>query len=273
MEEVLKKTKFDDLRAHFKPSQLPFSDDSVEQAERLLKEIDFPTRKNEHWKYTSLNGLLKLPFDGELNGEVSAPQISSNAKRIIIKNGQIQADVSINGVKTHWDSMPKISEEDPFDALNLLHCTSAIEIVFDQENTSDIELVFENTENNFVFPRTYIKCCKQSKGNVIMNFQGSEVNESFINASTFIEVEENAHLSVYKIQKNGLNSFDLQRAKFIEFNFFDKFIFSRFSRKSFLSIKNYYGSRKLGKQNVCRAKKCNERQDETLFRKDFYLNF
>ncbi len=211
MEEVLKKTKFDDLRAHFKPSQFPLSDDSVKQAGRILKESDFPTRKNEHWKYTSLNSLLKLPFDGELNGEVSAPQISSNAKRIIIKNGQIQADVSINGVKTHWESIPKISEEDPFDALNLLHCTSAIEIVFDQENTSDIELVFENTENNFVFPRTYIRCCKQSKGNVIMNFQGSEVNASFINASTYIEVEENAHLSVHKIQKNGLNTFDIQR--------------------------------------------------------------
>jgi Fe-S cluster assembly protein SufD len=211
MEEVLKKNKFDDLRAHFKPSQLPFSDSSVEQAERILKETDFPTRKNEHWKYTSLNGLLKLPFDGEVNGASSAPQISSNAKRIIIKNGQIPADVSINGVKTNWKSMPKISEEDPFDALNLLHCTSAVEIVFDQENTSDIELVFENTENNFVFPRTYIKCCKQSKGNVIINFQGSGANASFINASTFIEVEENAHLVVHKIQKNGLNTFDLQR--------------------------------------------------------------
>jgi hypothetical protein len=45
MEEVLKKNKFDDLRAHFKPSPLPFSDDSVEQAERILKETDFPTRK------------------------------------------------------------------------------------------------------------------------------------------------------------------------------------------------------------------------------------
>ena len=211
MEEVLKKNKFDDLRAHFKPSQLPFSDGSVERAERILKETDFPTRKNEHWKYTSLNGLLKLPFDGEVNGGSSAPQISSNAKRIIIKNGQIPADVSINGVKTNWKSMPKISEDDPFDALNLLHCTSAVEIVFDQKNTSDIELVFENTENNFVFPRTFIKCCKQSKGNVIINFQGSGANASFINASTFIEVEENAHLVVHKIQKNGLNTFDLQR--------------------------------------------------------------
>ena len=211
MEEVLKKNKFDDLRAHLKPSQLPFSDDAREQAERLLKENDFPTRKNENWKYTSLNGLFKLPFNSESNGSISVPQISSSSKRIFIKNGQIESDKSIPGVKTNWESMPEMSEKNPFDALNLLYCTSAIEIVFDQENTVDIELVFENTENNFVFPRTYIKCCKQSRGNVIMNFQGAEVNESFINASTYIEVEENAHITVHKIQKNGLNTFDLQR--------------------------------------------------------------
>lgn len=211
MEEVMRKTKFDDLRAHLKPSQLPFSDHSVEHAKSLLKETDFPTRKNERWKYTNINGLSKLPFDGEVNEVLSVPQISSNAKRIIIKNGQIETDELISGVKTTWESMPETNEEDPFDALNLLYCTSAIEIVINKENISDIELVFENTENTFVFPRTYIKCCKEAKGSVIMNFQGSEINASFINASTFIEVEENAHLTVHKIQKNGLNTFDLQR--------------------------------------------------------------
>jgi len=211
MKEVLNKTKFDDLRAHFKPSKLPFSKDSKKQAEKILKGVDFPTRKNERWKYTSLNGLAKLTFDGSQNDEITTPVISSSAKRIIIKNGLIEDRISLNGVKTHWESMPEILEEETFDALNLLHCTSAIEIVFDKENFSDIELVFQNTTNNFIFPRTYIKCRRGAKGNVILNFQGSVLNSSFVNASTFVEVEENAHLSIHKIQKNGSNAFDLQR--------------------------------------------------------------
>ena len=65
MEEVLTQTKFDILRKKLSPTLLPISEISKGKAEDLLATSDFPTRKNEAWKYTNVNGLNKLLLDKE----------------------------------------------------------------------------------------------------------------------------------------------------------------------------------------------------------------
>ena len=107
--------------------------------------------------------------------------------------------------------LPEFFTDDPFDALNALYCTSAIQIEFDDSKNETIELIFENTANSAIFPRLFIQCNKGAKGTVILNFQGAEQNASFINVSTYVNVGENANLSIHKIQKNGADTFDLQR--------------------------------------------------------------
>jgi Fe-S cluster assembly protein SufD len=92
-----------------------------------------------------------------------------------------------------------------------LYCTSAIQLEFDDSENETIELIFKNTANAAIFPRLFIQCNKGAKGTVILNFQGAEQNASFINVSTYVNVGENANLSINKIQKNGADTFDLQR--------------------------------------------------------------
>jgi Fe-S cluster assembly protein SufD len=213
MEDVLKKTKFNTLREHFTPTLLPFSSKAIMDAEELLGDADFPNRKNEKWKYTNVNGLSKLSFDGFNSDFFGKNEISNSSEKLIISNGKLADNhPTISGVKTIWEKLPDTTPQDPFDALNILYCTQAIEITIGkEENRKDIEVVFENTKNTYVFPRIYIRCQKGAKGTVILNYQGAKDNASFTNVSTFIEVEENAHLSVHKIQKNGEGAFDLQR--------------------------------------------------------------
>ena len=212
MEEVLIHSKFNTLREHFTPTLLPFSSQALKKAEALLDYADFPSRKNEQWKYTSVNGLTKLSFDESSSGSFIKETVSKVAKKLYVSNGVlVESNPTIEGVKTNSDILPDDSSQDPFDALNILYCTSAIEITFDQAEHKQIELVFEHTKNTFVFPRIFIKCHKGAQGTVILNYQGANDNSSFTNVSTFIEVEENANLTLHKIQKNGVDAFDLHR--------------------------------------------------------------
>ena len=94
-------------------------------------------------------------------------------------------------------NLPEVMGSGALDALNVLHCSAAIEIEFSQGGTTkEVELVFENTINTHSFPRIFITCKKGSKGTVILNYQGSSENASFSNVSSFVEVEENANLSI-----------------------------------------------------------------------------
>ena len=212
MDEVLTQTKFDILRKRLSPTVLPISEISKGKAEDLLATSDFPTRKNEAWKYTNVNGLNKLLLDGESSDLTKPKSITKSAEKVYIINGQVSKDQSdVSGIKTSWVELPELHTEESFDALNLLYCTAGIELTFEETENKTVELLFENTTNSAVFPRIFIQCNKGAKGTVILNFQGAEKNASFINVSTFVDVEENANLSIHKIQKNGTQSFDLQR--------------------------------------------------------------
>ena len=211
MEDVLTQTKFDLLRTRLNETELPLSEAAKQRAQSLLQDSDFPTRKNETWKYTNVNGLNKLLLDGSSSSDSQPNSISNEVERLHILNGCISNQADIPGIKTSWNSLPELSTEEPFDALNMLYCTCAVELTFDDEKNKTIELVFENNCNTAISPRLFIKCKKGATGTVILNFQGTEDNASFINVSTYVEVEENANLSIHKIQKNGINAFDLQR--------------------------------------------------------------
>lgn len=215
MKKVSKLNKLGSLREGLAPTSYSFSKALIEKTKLFIDSCELPTRKDEHWKYTNVNGLKNLVFGSKpASTPLQHTIISKASHKIKISNGIIHpSNPEIKGVKMNWteDTLPETSHEDTFDALNLLHCTAAIEIVFDSENSESIELDFENDADTFVFPRIFIKCLKGAKGNVILNYQGSKDNASFTNASCFVEVEENSNLSVHKIQKNGTEAFDLQR--------------------------------------------------------------
>ena len=212
MEEVLTHSKFDALRSNLKPTTFALDNNDKQKAETILENADFPSRKNEKWKYTNVNGINKLLLDSRSSNKTNQNFISKDSEKVLITNGVLSENqAQINGVKTNWEVVPGICTEDRFDALNLLYCTSVIEITFDQKEEKVIELIFDNNENTAICPRLFVKCIKGAKGTLILNYQGNEESACFTNTSTFIELEENAHLSVHKIQKNGSASFDLQR--------------------------------------------------------------
>ena len=97
-----------------------FTKVSKAKAEDLLATSDFPTRKNEAWKYTNVNGLNKLLLDGESSDLTKPNSITKSAEKVYIINGQVSKDQSdVSGIKTSWGELPELHTEDSFDALNL----------------------------------------------------------------------------------------------------------------------------------------------------------
>ena len=104
MDEVLPQTKFDILRKRLSPTLLPISKVSKAKAEDLLATSDFPTRKNEAWKYTNVNGLNKLLLDGESSDLTKPNSITKSAEKVYIINGKVSKDqTDVSGNKTSWE--------------------------------------------------------------------------------------------------------------------------------------------------------------------------
>ena len=114
MDQVLTQTKFDILRTRLNPTELPISEASKEKAEDLLAKSDFPTRKNEAWKYTNVNGLNKLLLDGESSGFMKPHNITKSADKVYIVNGQVAKDQI-----TNLNRALQINEDSKLEARNL----------------------------------------------------------------------------------------------------------------------------------------------------------
>ena len=60
---------------------------------KRLDELDFPTRRDENWKYTSLNRLLQLPLQDSYPVEIDKATVDQfsipelNACRLVLVNG------------------------------------------------------------------------------------------------------------------------------------------------------------------------------------------
>ncbi len=213
MEEVLMKTKLQTLRENLKKTRLPFPEETLRKSEMLLKNTDLPSRKDERWKYTNVNGLNRLALDQSSSGVVHADAISKQSNKLYITDGVfLDTNPKVEGVRTNGELLPGDAIQDSFDAMNLLHCTTTIQIIFTKEsNTKEVELIFEQAKNAHACPRIFIECEEGAEGTVILNYQGAIDNASFTNVSTFVEVKENANLTLHKIQKNGVAAFDLHR--------------------------------------------------------------
>ena len=73
MEDLLTQTKFDRLRTQLNETALPLTEVAKQRAQSLLEISDFPTRKNEAWKYTNVNGLNKLLLNASTSKSNNKP--------------------------------------------------------------------------------------------------------------------------------------------------------------------------------------------------------
>lgn len=154
-----------------------------QKAFAYFEENGFPAPKNEEWKYTNVAPLINSEF------EFAAGQ-----------EWQYEIDYNLLGQFDY--------RRNGFTALNLALCNILfIRIPKDTVRPNPIEFNFVLHGNLAIFPHVVLIVEAGSKATIIENYESDE--KSFTNSAIQIFLEDNAHLTHYRIQKESPEAFHI----------------------------------------------------------------
>ena len=186
------------------------------EALTILETIQFPTTRTEAWKYTRLGKISNKKFNvqkGDIS-DISKFQISKEATTIVFVNGFLDASLSSNEIqdgiefKSITNSTIEFGknlklENEIFHSLNTAYSTDGVYIHIKANAilNKPLQVIHLLTGEHCVANlRNVIICEKNAQAEVIQGFFTENAKESFTNVVTEIVVEENAHLTLNKIQ-------------------------------------------------------------------------
>jgi Fe-S cluster assembly protein SufD len=206
-------------------------------------ELNFPTFKDEEWKYTSVAPLLKVPF--RLAAEHSAPTISKDElnrltfgqpdwNRLVFVNGiyskelsftsRLPGGVIVRNLAQALVENPELVREhlgryagfegNIFTALGAAFLQQGAFVCFSAgaRQEEPIHLLFVSTGQktaSVAHLRNLIVAEEGSRASVIENYIGFGAETYFSNVTTEIFVGEKARLEHYKLQREGEAGFQI----------------------------------------------------------------
>lgn len=205
-------------------------------------EMNFPTMKDEEWKYTSVAPLVKLPFRlaSKFPGELSKTEIESHFfgqpdwPRLVFVNGifsielssvfELPAGVLVKSLRAALGENAELVEKylgrySPADA----NIFTALGTAFLEEGAfvylpagavleKPVHLLFISTaekEVTVAHPRILAIAEAGSRGTIIENYLGKSSQPYFSNVVSEIFVGENASLEHYKLQRENEYGFHI----------------------------------------------------------------
>jgi Fe-S cluster assembly protein SufD len=212
-----------------------------DRARERYEVLDFPTTREEEWRYTNISPILKLDYEPprEIDPTVSSELIESldfreSAKsRLVFINGIFSAahsDVTGLSEITIAGSLSDIPAEqmnvlrehlgahsgfqtDKFTALNTAALADGAFVVIPQDmKVEAIHLLFLSTEARerlIAQPRTLVIAGRGSRATVIESYLSINDPVYFTNAVTEVVVAEGAAIEHYRLQEESDRAFHL----------------------------------------------------------------
>jgi len=221
MESNLQISKLKKFSSNFIETSLSLKKEIILHSKQILENFDFPTTRDEHWKYTRLTKLSQLLLHQTSNSNgVSLPPLN-NSQVISIVNGNITSYNRIEGLSiTKFSEATKekinlIGKYVPldgniFNSLNTLYCKDGlfIEVNENQRIENPIQLTIENNEQGVFSPiRILIHSKKGSSAQFLLNFEST--CESLSLPVFEYHIGQNARLTVDKIQLESNKAFSI----------------------------------------------------------------
>jgi Fe-S cluster assembly protein SufD len=249
------KNKFDEIRdwyvSNFKifESKLngqskTFLHDIRKDALSQLKEMHFPTIKDEEWKYTNVASLLKQNFESpETLGKTDVEEefiykhsfTDFDYDRVVFVNGKFNSEMSIIGelpkgviigslaeaITRHTDLVKKYIGKysrvtNAFNAMNDAYSTDGLFLYLPKGAMLErpIQVFFVSGSNDgkvLSTPRNLLIAEDGSSAKVIPNYIGTGKNQYFTNTLSEIHVDANANLDYIKIQNENKDSYHIDK--------------------------------------------------------------
>ncbi|MBM3185729.1 MAG: Fe-S cluster assembly protein SufD [Bacteroidetes bacterium] len=221
MQEIVSptNTKLSQFRSGLKPTSILFSKETLEEANQLLEKRDFPTTREESWKYTRLTKLANTTFSGSVSSNnFDIPFVHADSYRFIFTNGQLTEfndGVNARSVKdVRENNLNNISLKNHFfEAINLAFAEDGlfIEIEANQKLEKPIEIVHVSNGNKITNLRHVFRVGRHAKAEITMTYVSSDESNGFLNVVSNIALEDGAYLTINKLQTESGTDFHFSR--------------------------------------------------------------
>ncbi len=225
-----------DIKAQFLSSLVPskvLPQSWVTEALDKIELLDFPTSKEEYWKYTRPTKIVNSNFTSKSNKDAVDASILEipglKAYKVVLVNGFFRADLSElsdipTGVKVaaisaslleNYSSQIENHEKNTqsiFTQINTAYATGGvfIEVSKDVVLKQAIHIVNLQTSNdNIALPRNFIVAHQNASVKIVLNYKSTVQARTFTNAVNEIVIKENARIDFNKLQNEQEESLHL----------------------------------------------------------------
>ena len=220
MDATLQESKISNFRADLSRTNLALSEEKIRKAENVLENSDFPTTRQEAWKYTRVGKIATIRPSVTAPEKVTSSEsfhIAQNAIRIVLQNGKLHSGLSTalpNGLTVKLLSDCTSEElslcgkdlelkDNIFNSLNTLYATEGVYIKI--ENDVVIEEAIEiihilNGKDQVAHVRNLIVSGAFSKAEINQVYVSVEAENCLTNGVTECFLGANAHLTINKLQ-------------------------------------------------------------------------
>lgn len=216
------------------------------QALDKLNEINFPTTRNEEWKYTDVTPLIKQNFTPAVN--TTLPVVNKkDITKYLFKDFEYHLIVFVNGIfsekLSEIGSLPKnvvvgslnniykinseligkyfnsiVKDENAFNALNTAYAYDGFVVVIPDGVIVEkpIQVLFLNSsgkESVLSVPRNLVVAGKNSQVKIINSYFGIGENVYFNNSVTEVFADDYAVVEIYKIQNESDSAFHIEKVE------------------------------------------------------------
>ncbi len=202
---------------------------SQKEAAEKFRDMDFPTTRNEYWKYTRIGKITNKQFTNRFDQkkDIAIEDYIVSGQYIVIENGLVREDLSQYGLdfkivfKTETQDSEKygLDNSHVFTALNNAFYTQAISIHIAPKSVIEepLQLIFvEHGTEVIANCRIEIEAGKSSQSSLIYTQISENSVSCFNNSITTIEVEENAHFTLHKLQTANDSSLSVSTEQVVQ---------------------------------------------------------
>lgn len=241
--------KFSDFEKKLNGESKFFIHEIRKESIKKFESIDFPTTKNEEWKFTDVSSIIKNKFVPSIILEKETVG-KDKVEKIVFKNFDYHLLTFVNGIYeptlSKIDKLPnkvfvgsinefqkvqpekfaehynKISKnETAFSLLNTSFANDGFVIYVPQNATIEmpIQVLFltgSSKENILSVPRNLIIAEENSQVSVIVKYDGINGNKYFSNIVTEIFIGENAIVDYYKVQNENDDSYHIEKIQALQ---------------------------------------------------------
>ena len=226
METAVLASKLSAFRAHLKPTLISVPEANLLTALTYLDQHDFPTTRQEAWKYTRVGKIASIQAATSTTTDVKSidlPIIDENAFTIHLVDGHVcwtsekstlpkgvsiktLANCTADEYTELYESWTSFDQQDVFGSINTAYLQDGIVLQIAADTVIDrpIQLIHLNTiQHQVTNVRHFIHAEKGSKAAVIIGTLTANEGISFTNSLLYVDIAENATLTIDKIQSES----------------------------------------------------------------------